>query len=327
MDGQVIPQEIRKLLEKRLTFQEWLSRLDELGGNFRPEVSGKVRVDYTERLGRVEEELGGHRTVLEASLSERRDSLQEISGRHDARTAELEECELRHQVGEYDDGEFDSLRQDHQGVLDELNSELASQRAAVAELEGVLSELSGTAEEPAAAPPVFTRVEDAAEAIVQVSDEQPDAVDVAEKARPAGTATLDEQAVMEQAAVVEDETPLEEALPGEEEAGLELPVDEKAGWERERAKPGEASVESLADGDEDAEPAVDLEPTPVTVAEDEEYMDELEFLESLSLDDADNFDAVSAMLESDDEDEGKEENDAGEEPAEGQDENEWESDG
>ena len=39
-----------------------------------------------------------------------------------------------------------------------------------------------------------------------------------------------------------------------------------------------------------------------------DFMDELEFLESLSLDDADNFDAVSAML---DEDEGESGADAG----------------
>ena len=35
-----------------------------------------------------------------------------------------------------------------------------------------------------------------------------------------------------------------------------------------------------------------------------EFMDELEFLESLSLDDADSFDAVSAMLDEDEDSEG-----------------------
>jgi hypothetical protein len=47
------------------------------------------------------------------------------------------------------------------------------------------------------------------------------------------------------------------------------------------------------------------ETEPVLVeAEPEEFMDELEFLESLSLDDADSFDAVSAMLDEDKDSEG-----------------------
>jgi hypothetical protein len=43
------------------------------------------------------------------------------------------------------------------------------------------------------------------------------------------------------------------------------------------------------------------ETDPVLVDDEpDEFMDELEFLESLSLDDADNFDAVSAMLDEED---------------------------
>jgi len=42
-----------------------------------------------------------------------------------------------------------------------------------------------------------------------------------------------------------------------------------------------------------------VEEPDVVEAEPDEFMDELEFLESLSLDDADNFDAVSAMLDED----------------------------
>ncbi|MCL7972805.1 MAG: hypothetical protein M8866_12070, partial [marine benthic group bacterium] len=45
---------------------------------------------------------------------------------------------------------------------------------------------------------------------------------------------------------------------------------------------------------------------PAAEAEPDEFMDELEFLESLSLDDADSFDAVSAMLDEDESGSGEE---------------------
>jgi hypothetical protein len=97
MEGEhVIPDEIRQLLERRSTFQEWLHRLDELDGGFRPEVSGKVRTDYANRLSEVEGELQGHRDALESALSKRRSAVDDAEGRHDVRSAELEESRLRH---------------------------------------------------------------------------------------------------------------------------------------------------------------------------------------------------------------------------------------
>ncbi len=68
-----------------------------------------------------------------------------------------------------------------------------------------------------------------------------------------------------------------------------------------------AEVESV----EEAVKAEDAEPDSAEAAADEgdpsEFMDELEFLESLSLDDAENFDAVSALLDEEDGDSGADE--------------------
>ena len=57
-----------------------------------------------------------------------------------------------------------------------------------------------------------------------------------------------------------------------------------------------------------AEAEVEEADADVEIAEEEpaEFMDELEFLESLSLDDAENFDAVSAMLDEEEGDAGSE---------------------
>ncbi|NNK47605.1 MAG: hypothetical protein HKP01_01890, partial [Gemmatimonadetes bacterium] len=65
-------------------------------------------------------------------------------------------------------------------------------------------------------------------------------------------------------------------------------------------------VEAEVVGDETSEDLDVVEPAPEAAASDE-FMDELEFLESLSLDDAENFDAVSAMLDEEDAESGTEE--------------------
>ena len=79
-EGHVIPEEIRGLLERRTTFQEWLSKLGELGNEFRPEVADKVRGDYENRLREVEGELEGHRSELEAALNGRRAAVEVSHG-------------------------------------------------------------------------------------------------------------------------------------------------------------------------------------------------------------------------------------------------------
>ena len=121
--GHVIPEAIRELLEQRGTYQGWLTRLDELGNEFRPEVAEKVRGDYASRLATVETELAGHRTELETALSDRTVSVEKVAGEHDARSAELEETQLRHVVGEFDDEEWGRRRAEHQVGIDELEAE------------------------------------------------------------------------------------------------------------------------------------------------------------------------------------------------------------
>lgn len=292
--GHVIPEAIRELLEQRGTYQGWLTRLDELGDEFRPEVAEKVRGDYAGRLATVETALEGHRTELETALADRAAAVEKVAGEHDARSAELEETQLRHVVGEFDDEEWERRRAEHQVGIDELEAELTTQRSAVESLQTVLSELTGAAavlavsEEVDLEPPVpaeLTVVED------EWSEQTDDADDTADNA--------DDTAWMTQ--------PFAEVV--------EEPVEAEADSEAEAEAEGHVEIESGADEDDESEVdevvALEVEASqaevegveeaePVLVeAEPDEFMDELEFLESLSLDDADNFDAVSAMLDED----------------------------
>lgn len=331
-DGHVIPEEIRGLLERRTTFQEWLSRLDQLGSEFRPEVASKVRGDYEGRLREVETELEGHRTELETALAGRQAAVEEAAGRHDARAAELEECELRHRVGEFDDAEWEHRRSEHQSVLDELDEELTTQRAAVGALEAVLGELVGPDHlevpegGPAGAEPVEA-VEAHDAVLVEPAVGGPDELDELEafveeegEAEPWASEPFEtgEDAAGRVAELESEAEKLE--LLGEQEAGrlrpddftdVEEVRDEEAGIDEGAVEDAEVVAEGEAEPDAEAEPVVQGEAAGEKAGESGEFMDELEFLESLSLEDAESFDAVSAML---DEEEGGDEEDSERKP-------------
>jgi hypothetical protein len=308
--GHVIPEEIRGLLEQRSTFQGWLDRLEELGSEYRPEVAEKVRSDYSGRLSEVEATLEGHRSELETALAERTEAVERVTGQHDARTAELEETQLRHVVGEFDDDEWEARRAEHQGLIDELEAKLDTERSAVKDLEAVLGEFAG-GEPPAEAPPE----EAAAEAEEPGEPPMPEDLVVAEDEWPEPEAEAPEEGVEveESESEVADDwmtRPLDdveaqgEAEEVESDAVKAVLVDpEVAESAFADADFVEAEVVDEADAEEDVatEEAAEGEVVvaPAAEAEPDEFMDELEFLESLSLDDADSFDAVSAMLDED----------------------------
>lgn len=278
----MIPDAIRDLLEQRARFHDWLEKLDDVGGKYRPDVADRVREDYRSRLRSVEKELHGHRSELEGSLEEHRGRLEDLSRRHEDQAARLEEAELRFQVGEFEQAEWDERRAEAERALEEIGGELETERAAVGELEGVLAEVAGDGEraaskqvEPGAwtgpGPATVHAARSAAVAEETVEEPEP-AIDEGEAT---GIETAD--AVEAEVGSLELETEADEIA---EESAAEEAVEE--------------AVEAAEDVAEEEETAVDK--TLASGAEDD-FLDELEFLESLSLDDPESFDAVSRMLE------------------------------
>lgn len=278
----VVPAGIRELLEQRGTYREWLERLDEVGGQYRSDVAERVRADYQARLEAVAGELEGHRHEIVSTLDRRRGRLDELSGAFDQRSAELEEAELRFQVGEFDDETWDGKRAELTEGLQEIETELNDERGAVEELERVLGELSSGESAAAAAPPAEEGV-----------DEQPAPEPAAADEPAAGGEAADEPAAADELAALE-------AM----EASHESPGSGARGGAGEPYE----SAESTDDDDHEPEETESARSRPAATAEAEEtaagsddraddYLDELEFLESLSLDDPDSFDAVSRMLE------------------------------
>jgi hypothetical protein len=303
--GHVIPEAIQGLLEKRGTFQEWLSRLEELGSEFRPEVADKVRSDYAGRLAAVETELEGHRSELESVLADRTEAVEKVANQHDARSAELEETQLRHVVGEFDDEEWELRRAEHQAEIDELEAELNTQRSAVEALDTVLAELSGAGPGPAVVESVATEktadIPETEEAEEQeAADEQVLAEESGDSADAWMTQPFDEaEPGTDQEEDVEDVEGVEDVVTAEM---VETDVVESEYANAEYVEAEVVDVDAgLAEETEAEEPeTLESEAEPAAEqGEAEEFTDELEFLESLSLDDPETFDAVSALLDED----------------------------
>lgn len=141
--GGAVSAEMRSLLERRSTLQDWLTNLANLGSRYRPAVTERVREDYQARLGEVAAELEGHRGAVESSLEGRRVVKAELDGRFDSKSAEIEESELRFQIGEFDESTWVSRRDEHASKLESIQAELDVAAAAVLEMETVLAELDG----------------------------------------------------------------------------------------------------------------------------------------------------------------------------------------
>jgi chromosome segregation ATPase len=236
-----VPAAVRSLLEKRSTFGNWLALLDDVGQQYRPEVAERVRADYEARLSEVARELESRRGTIETSLGEHRALHGQIATRFEDKSAEIEEVELRFQVGELDEATWTQRRQEHIAGLESIEAELVSAAGSVQELETILADLDGTSGERSAPMPSITTL------VVEPVGTEPD--------------------------VVEAEPEVVEAEPEPDHA---------------EAEPVQVEEETEAEQGDD------------------EFLDELAFLESLSLDDADSFDAVSRMLEEDETAEGEE---------------------
>lgn len=272
----VVPDEVNRLLDERSQVQGWLERLAELRDEATPEVYARVESDYRGRLEEVNGRLSSHRADLEGSLAAQRERVSSLQADRDERAAELEEAKLRFSVGEYDDEEWDRRREAAQGAIAELDGRLEEARAALEEVEGVLAALPGG---------------EAAEVW------RSSAAEAAESAQSALAESREARSTeVERAAGPEMEGP--ETAVAETEAPAAGPDREFAELESRTAPPDAAEASAV---DRPGADASDRREAAEAASSDDDFLDELEFLESLSLDDSKRFDAVSAMLEGEEE--------------------------
>lgn len=291
--GEVVPPQIEELLRSRSTLVEWLEGLEDRREDVRPAVYEKVRDDYRGRLAEVEGQLAEHRSDLERALEERREAVGELEEERDAQAALLEEAELRHDVGELEDDEWEEESGELKSELDELDESLDEERAAVDRLEDVLDELTELAvdEEPTGdagsrGGEPSARPGGEADPAAEVDEPGPDVAGT-----PAGSADVEEPAPADAGQPTEppadgDTTTGREETAGDAEAdgsGGPAGARDEAAAERAAERPG-------PDEEEEGEP---------------EDRDELDFLESLALDDPEGLDTLSLELDEEEDDDGR----------------------
>lgn len=258
----VVPEEVLELLEQRAQIEGWLDKLREIRDDCTPEVYEKVRSDYAGRLGDVNGRLAEHRSELESSLERHRARVEELEGGRAEAAAKLEEAKIRFRVGEYGDGEWEKRRAESEAKIEGLDADLNEERDALSALEKVLGDLAGGGP---STPDTPERREEGP------PSEEEDLV----KGWGGGRRGL---------------------VTASEENGGQQPAGAKASG----AATGSSRRSSGTEAEEVAQPAATGSPSEtldVPEEESDDYLDELEFLESLSLDDAEHFDAVSLMLD------------------------------
>lgn len=317
-DVPTIPEEITELLEKRSTFREWLDRLEGREGEVRAEVYERVRGDYLERLSGVEEELAGHREELESSLDRCRERVATLEEERDERAADLEEAELRHAVGEYEDEAWDDLRGEHEGALAELEGRLDEERSATARFEEILAELdAGRADEPADEPGAASGASDEEPTFAgEVEAGGPD--EAAGEPETFGSTFGEVTAFGEEPEADEAEREEEPSAEREDEPEAEREPDDEedevlAFLSGGTAGGSDAGNGDLGDEDRDFDDRDRDSGDAEREGEGEDFEDELDFLESLSLDDPSSLDTLSLVL-----DDGEEEDEAGKDDDDGE---------
>lgn len=116
---------VSDLLAERSKYQTWITRLDSTKDTTPAAVRGKVLADYQAKLEGVIERLTQHGDAVREQLEQRKVRKDELT-RDEAKAKEtLAEAELRHAVGEYDEGDWTKVRADMNKVLVGTREELA----------------------------------------------------------------------------------------------------------------------------------------------------------------------------------------------------------
>lgn len=132
---------IDRLLSDRAQFVSWLTRLNSSDGvpTVPEAVRSRVRADYERRLESVLGELRGHTSALEEQVAGLTARQSELVMRESEFKEQLSEAEVRHVVGEYDDGKWDGIRAELSKVILQVREELTHTTGEVGRLNDVLA--------------------------------------------------------------------------------------------------------------------------------------------------------------------------------------------
>jgi hypothetical protein len=206
---------IERLLEERQKIEEWLQRLSVAADKTPDNVRSRVESDYRKRLDEVVAELQGHRDELASALERHRSDRGGLADQERDATERLAEAELRHAVGEFDEGHFTELRGGIQKSLLEVRGGLENLDSEISRLEEVMELIEAGPAAPDAAATFFDSPDEVDAAIEAVG---------AEPEPGRGTEAVDELEFLR--SVTEDEN---QGPAASRASGLSLPDDVVSG--------------------------------------------------------------------------------------------------
>lgn len=245
---------IQRLLDERRKIEQWLNRLDMAADKATGAVRNRVRTDYERRLGEVTEELQGYEGDLRKALERHRATHDGLKRQEQEASDELAEAELRHAVGEFDEGEWRDRKAEILERLVKVREGLADAEREIGELDGVLQFF-----EARAAPDEIPEPEDEVPPPPETPEPAPasagtDAPPAAKK-RPSGQTDVfnDELAFLRSVTEDEDQGPRASRASG----GVRIPPEAKEAQPAPvRAKPKEPKAPAdVGAGGAKAEPA------------------------------------------------------------------------
>ncbi len=130
---------IQRLLEERRQYEAWLARISATADSAPEHVRTRVRADYEARLKAVTEELRAHADVARQLIAQRKEFLLELQKKEKAVAERLAETELRHEVGEYDEGQWGQVHKDALAELGAVRDELLDVERDITRLEELTS--------------------------------------------------------------------------------------------------------------------------------------------------------------------------------------------
>jgi hypothetical protein len=126
---------IQRLLEERRQYEAWLARITATADSAPEHVRTRVRADYEARLKAVTEELRAHADAARQLIAQRKENLLELQKKEKAAAERLAETELRHEVGEYDEGQWAQVHKDALADLGAVRDELMDVERDITRLE------------------------------------------------------------------------------------------------------------------------------------------------------------------------------------------------
>jgi hypothetical protein len=130
---------VAALMQEREKYEGWLSALDGRRAATPPRVYERVSADYRARLDHVLADIAGRASELEAVSTGLRTRVQALEADEESRMEERAEAEVRAAVGEYSPEQWEELRGVADAEIAHVSAQLASQRAELDRVEGILT--------------------------------------------------------------------------------------------------------------------------------------------------------------------------------------------